>query len=158
MSTERTTRLELYRKDNNLLYVKTEGREIQVHVKQCFPWSSPGTMLSLRDGDDNEVCFIENIDELDSTSRQILRDFLKLSDFVLEVIKIVDIKEDVELRQYDVTTRGGKRRFHTKLDEWPEVLDDGSVLIQDLAGDLFRIKSVEELDPNSQKILSTYVA
>jgi hypothetical protein len=150
--------LNLFRKENGLLYVLMEKREIEVHVKRCFPWSHPHEFLSLRDSDDNEVSLIEKLFEMDEETQRIIKEVLESMDFVLEIEKVFKIEEDVELRNYHVLTRQGERFFQTKLEDWPEVYDDGSILIRDLSGDHFRIASIKVLDPKSQKILSTYVA
>ena len=155
---EKKQKLDLYLKENGLLYIVVEGKEVEVYVKQCFPWSHPEEFLSLRDKDDNEVCLIDCLGDLASETQEILRRYLDVIDFVLLVEKVIDIEEDVELRQFRVKTIQGERVFQTKLEDWPEVMDDGSILIEDLAGDLFKIKSLKFLDEDSKKILSTYVA
>lgn len=148
----------LFLKENNLLYIVSEGKEIELHIKQCFPWSNPREFLSLRDCDDNEVCLIEDLNELDSETRGLLEEYLRSMGFVLEVTSVLEIKEDVELRQYKVDTAQGLRIFQTKLEDWPEILNDGSIVIEDLSGDLFRVKSFKELDSKSRQILGTYVS
>jgi len=151
-------RLRVLKKENGLLFVHYGEREVEVHIKQCFPWSGPGEFLSLRDKDDNEACLIENIHDLDAESQKIIREELSFSQFVLKVKKIVEIKEDVELRQFRVITDQGERVFQTKLEDWPEVLEHGVILIEDLAGDLFRIDNWHKLDQKSKKELSPYVS
>ena len=150
--------IKLYTKESGLLYVLYGEKEIEVHVKKCFPWSNPGEWLSLRDTDDNEICLIENLKSLDSVTANVLKEHLNLIDFVLEIKKIVNVFEDVELRRFEVETLQGVRKFQTKLEEWPEILDDGSIIIRDLSGDLFRVHSFEDLDLESKKLLGTYVA
>ena len=150
--------VKIYLKENGLLYFSKDNKEIQIHVKKCFPWSHPKEFLSLRDNDDNEVFMVERLEDVDAKIQTILHNYMDLVDFILEIIKIHEIKEDIELRQYFVSTKQGRRTFQTKLEDWPEVMEDGSVLIEDLAGDLFKVRSYESLDEKSKKILSTYVA
>ena len=155
---EENSSLTIFKKENGLLFVNYGDTEVEVHIKQCFPWSNPGEFLSLRDKDDNEVCLIDNIADLDQSSRSLIEAELSFSQFVLKVEGIEKIEEDVELRQFHVMTGQGQRVFQTKLEDWPEVLENGVVLIEDLAGDLFRIENWQELDARSKKELSPYIS
>ena len=150
--------LKVWRKENGLLSLRKEEKEVEVFLKQCFPWSQPGEFISLRDKDDNEVFLIEKISDLESETRVLIEEELAFSQFVLNVERIEKIEEDVELRRYSVQTSQGVRVFQTKLEDWPEVLNNGVILIEDLAGDLFRIDNYKELDSHSQKELSPYVS
>lgn len=150
--------LKLKRQENGILVLKYGETWVEVFLKQCFPWSNPGEYLSLRDKDDNEVCLIEDLKEINEEARLLLEEEIRFSQFVLRIKSIEKIEEDVELRRYLVHTEQGLRVFQTKLEDWPEVHNDGVILIEDLAGDLFRIKNYRELDSQSQKELSPYVS
>jgi len=150
--------IELKKQANGLLVLKQEGKWIEVFIKECFPWRNPGKFLSLRDKEDNEVCLIEDLKYLGAESRELIQAELDFSQFVLEISSIDKIEEDVELRRFLVQTKQGSRIFQTKLETWPEVLESGEVLIEDLAGDLFRIKNVYELDEGSRRELSPYIS
>ena len=130
----------------------------EVTLKECFPWSAPGKYLSLRDKDDNEIYLIEDHERLDREARELIEAELNFSQFVLTISSIDKIEEDVELRRFLVQTEQGSRIFQTKLESWPEVHEDGVILIEDLAGDLFRINNVNHLDEHSRKELSPYVS
>ncbi|MFT6068512.1 MAG: hypothetical protein ACJAT2_002293 [Bacteriovoracaceae bacterium] len=147
----------IYMGDSHQLTFEKQGKKTEVKVKQCFPWSQPNEFLSLRDNKGNEVFLIEDLKELDVLTRLTVEEYLKTAEFVMKIEKIFHIEEDVELREYTVLTGQGKRVFHTKLEDWPEFLPDGSILIEDLAGDIFKIEDVSLLDPISQKNLSPYV-
>lgn len=147
----------IYMGDNHQLTFEQSGKATQVKIKQCFPWSEPNEFLSLRDEKENEVFLIEKLEDLDVVTRLTIEEYLKTAEFVMKVEKVLHIEEDVELREYTVLTEQGKRIFHTKLEDWPEFLPDGSILIEDLAGDIFKIENLEYLDPISQKNLSPYV-
>jgi hypothetical protein len=149
----------IWRKQNGLLATLNKGVETEVFVKESFPWSMPGEFLSLRDIDDNEVLLIESLEkDLDEDVKELLKAELTNSQFVLRIKEIEKIEEDVELRRFFVKTDQGKRQFQTKLEQWPEVLSDNVILIEDLAGDLFRIDNWKELDQLSRKHLSPYVS
>ncbi len=152
--------IELKKQRNGILALRYGEQWVEVFIKECFPWHSPGKYLSLRDKDDNEVCLIEDLSSSSITDevRNLIQEELDFSQFVLQISSIDKIEEDVELRRFLVQTEQGERVFQTKLETWPELLDSGEVLIEDLAGDLFRIKNVMELDEKSRKELSPYIS
>ncbi|NRA27111.1 MAG: DUF1854 domain-containing protein [Opitutales bacterium] len=69
----------------------------------------------------------------------------------------VKIDRDFELRTWRVETNRGPRSFQTMLDSHPRVLPDGTVLIKDLAGDLYQINDPQSLDRRSRHRLSIYI-
>ena len=82
---------------------------------------------------------------------------LRQTRFVFEVTGIDQVEDEFELRTWSVKTRQGPRSFQTKLDEWPRTLENGSVIIRDLSGDLYQIKDPSALDPVSQKLIWAYM-
>jgi hypothetical protein len=73
--------------------------------------------------------------------------------FVFLIRKVYSVEEDFELRCFKVETPQGPRTFQTALDAWPRETPDGGLLIQDVAGDVFRIEDPETLDPKSRELL-----
>ena len=141
---------------HQLIFERNKVKTI-VEIKQCFPWSEPSEFLSLRDEKENEVFLIEKLEDLDVLTRLTIEQYLKTAEFIMKIEKVLSVEEDVELRKYSVLTIQGERIFHTKLEDWPETLSDGSIIIKDLAGDIFKVDDINLLDPISQKNLSPYV-
>jgi hypothetical protein len=77
--------------------------------------------------------------------------------FVFELVEVFEIDEEVELRQWRVRTSQGNRTFQTRLDDWPRELPDGSLLIRDVGGDLYRLVAPEYLDRKSRTLLWAFV-
>ena len=142
--------------DGRLVIVR-DDESIPVRLRQCFPWSEPGRYLSLRNEDDEEVALVEDPSKLDPASRRILEAALAEAGFVIEVVRVVSIDEEVEIRQWVVETRDGKRSFQTHLDDWPRVLPGGALLIRDVGGDLYRMPAPEQLDSRSRELLWAFV-
>ena len=69
----------------------------------------------------------------------------------------VSIEDEFELRVWNVETTQGSRKFQTKLDEWPQKLPGGDLLIRDVAGDLYLVVSDKRLDPKSEKLLWAFL-
>lgn len=145
------------RRVDGRLWAGREGESVPVRLVRCFPWSAPSRMLSLRDEDDEEVALVAELSELDDESRDALTEALLEAGFVLEIVEVLEIEEDVEIRRWKVRTRQGLRSFQTALDSWPRDAPDGGVLMEDVAGDLFRIPPAEELDPKSRKLVWAFL-
>ncbi len=90
---------------------------------------------------------------IDGKSRQALAE----AGFLLEIVRIDDIDEEVEIRYWKVETRQGPRSFQTRLDAWPRRVPGGGVLIRDVAGDLYYVADPESLDKRSRELLWVFV-
>ena len=150
-------RKKIFLKKNRQLYFSSVDKEVEVDIVPCFPWSKPDSYLSLVDDKGKEVDFIENIDDLNDINAKAIREYLAEANFILDIALINNISDEIDLRQYDVETIHGARTFFTKLDDWPAVKENGIILIEDLSGDIFRIKSANDLDKKSQKMINSYL-
>ena len=139
------------------LLAAVEGDVDGVRLRQCFPWSDPHRHFSLRDDEECEVAFVEDPALLEPESRRALEHALAVAGFVLEIIRVVEIDEEVEIRQWTVETAHGPRSFQTHLDDWPRVLPGGALLIRDVAGDLYRLPEPRQLDQKSRELLWAFV-
>jgi len=142
--------------DGRLLIVNNETREA-VRLRQCFPWSEPHRHISLRNDEDKEVALVDDPADLDDESRQALEDALAEAGLVLEVTGVIAVEEEVEIRQWTVDTKQGRRQFQTHLDDWPRSLPGGGLLIRDVCGDLYRFSEPEALDKRSRELLWAFV-
>ena len=139
------------------LVVELRGEPVAVRVRQCFPWSEPRRHLSLRDDEEREVALVEDPGVLAPESRHALERALAEAGFVLEVTRVLEVEEEVEIRQWTVETVQGQRSFQTHLDDWPRVLPAGGLLIRDVAGDLYRLPDAKTMDRRSQELLWAFV-
>lgn len=139
------------------LLATIDGKPVIVRLRQCFPWSEPGLHLSLRDDEDREVAIIDDPALLAPECQRALEQALAEAGFVLDVVRVLDIEEEVEIRQWTVETRQGPRTFQTHLDDWPRVLPAGGLLIRDVAGDLYRLAAPNAMDRKSKELLWAFV-
>jgi len=147
----------LERRRDGQLWLTRDGRGCAVRIARCFPWSARSRFISLRDDERREVLLVEDPAALDTASRETLEDALVEADFVLEVVRILEIDEEIEIRCYDVETRQGRRTFQTRRDDWPRIVPGGGVLIRDVAGDLYYIARPAALDAASRALLEVFV-
>jgi Domain of unknown function (DUF1854) len=152
-----TQQLRLEFRSDGSLWALKGAEERAVAVRRCFPWSEPARHLSLRDGEEEEFALVRDPADLDPRSRAALDTALAVAGFVFEVTRVVEIEEEVEIRQWRVETRQGPRTFQTRLDDWPRTLPHGGLLIRDLAGDLYHLGRPELLDKRSRELLWAFV-
>ncbi len=153
----RAPALSLRRAVDGRLLAMTETGSVAVRLRQCFPWSEPRMHLSLRDEDENEIALIEDPSSLDPGSQRALEDALAEAGFVLEVTRVLNIDEEVEIRHWTVETKQGQRTFQTHLDDWPRLLPSGGRLIRDVGGDLYHLADPKQMDKRSRELLWAFV-
>jgi hypothetical protein len=151
------TELRLEWRADGSLWAMRGDEECAVSVRRSFPWTEPTRHLSLRDADEEEFALVKDPAELDARSRVALEQALAVAGFVFEVTRVLEIDEEVEIRQWRVETRQGPRTFQTRLDDWPRTLPHGGLLIRDLAGDLYHLAAPEALDLHSRDLLWAFV-
>lgn len=139
------------------LVAVVDGAPVTVQLRQCFPWSEPTRYLSLRNAEDEEIALVDDPSSLGAESRGALERALAEAGFVLRVTRVRAIDEEVEIRQWVVDTEQGSRSFQTHLDEWPQTLPTGELLIRDVAGDLYRLPEPATLDARSRALLWAFV-
>lgn len=149
--------LRLEFRTDDQLWAKRNGVETAVQVRSCFPWSDPSGYVSLRDEDEKEIALVERLCDLEADSRLAVEFALVRAGFVFEIESVESIKDDFEIRNWTVITRGNRRSFQTKLDDWPHKLPGGSILIRDVFGDLFHIRDMQALDVRSRKLLWAFI-
>ena len=154
---EGETQLQLISGGGGRLRAIIDGTEIAVRLRQCFPWSDPHRHLSLRDDDDEEIALVEDPATLAPESRLALEGALADAGFVLEIVRVLSIDEEVEIRQWKVETKHGPRSFQTHLDDWPRTLPHGALLIRDVGGDLYLLAAPQKMDRQSRELLWAFV-
>lgn len=146
----------LERRNDGRLWLRSVGRETPVSVHRCFPWSEPLRFISLQDDGGREVALIQHPAELDGTSHDALVQALTEASFVFRITRLVHVEDEIEIRDWQVETGQGPRRFQTRRDDWPQELPGGGLLIRDVAGDLYHIPDPARLDARSRRLLWTF--
>jgi hypothetical protein len=147
----------LERRVDGQLWALRSGEERRVRVQRCFPWSRPTQYVSLRDDDENEFALIRDSSELDPDSRDVLERALAEAGFLLRIVRVLEIDEEVEIRSWKVETHHGPRTFQTRLDDWPREVPGGGLVIRDVAGDLYHVPAAGRLDKRSRDLLWAFV-
>src|SRR2546426_857168 len=114
--------LTLERRLDGRLWALQGGEARAVWVRQCFPWSAPSGFLSLRDDDEEEFALVRDPAELDPGSRGALEEALVEAGFVLEVIRVLEGEEEVEVRHWRGEGQEGGAVFPNPAVGWPPLL------------------------------------
>jgi uncharacterized protein DUF1854 len=154
---EREATVRLERRTDGRLVARRAAAATPVRPVRCFPWSGPAGYISLRDDDHQEVALVADLADLDHPSRCLLEEDLAQAGFVLQVVRIGVVKEELEIRTWKVETQQGPRTFQTARDEWPRPLPGGGLLLRDAAGDLYLIPPPAQLDARTRRILWAFV-
>lgn len=149
--------LRLERRADGRLWAGRGGELRPVDLVQCFPWSCPGRHLSLRDESGHELALIDDPADLDPPARAAVEAALAETGFVLRIERVLSVVEEIEIRTWQVVTAQGPRRFQTAREHWPRQLDGGSLLVRDVAGDLYLIAAPAALDAASRAALWAFV-
>jgi hypothetical protein len=152
-----TAALKLERELDGRLCAQMGNERRVVRVQRCFPWSEPDHFISLRDDEDQEFALVADPSVLDAHGRAVLRAALSEAGFIFDVSAVLEIEEEVELRNWLVRTQQGARRFQTRLDDWPRRLPDGGLLIRDVTGDFYRVADPTQMDGKSRALLWAFV-
>lgn len=145
--------LSLERRRDGRLWALLAERAVPVKLRRCFPWTAPERYISLQTEDDLELALISDPQTLSAASQAALSQALSEAGFVFLIRRVYSVKEDFELRCFEVETPQGKRSFQTALDAWPRETPEGGLVIEDVAGDVFRIEDPESLDARSRELL-----
>jgi hypothetical protein len=145
--------LTLEKRPDGRLWALLAERAAPVKLRRCFPWTFPERYISLQTEQNEELALVSDPKELDAASQAALSQALSEAGFVFVITRVYSVEEDFELRCFKVETPQGPRAFQTALDAWPRETPDGGLLIEDVAGDIFRIEDAESLDSRSRELV-----
>lgn len=149
------------------LFYEPEGKlrlEVEdrcwLHVRPSWasPLSHPGRYLGLLDGKEKEILMIDDPSQLDEANRAILTDELNRRYLTAKVLRIIKAATEFGVTYWKVDTDRGEKEFVTQsLQENAQWMGPDQLLLIDVDGNRFEIRSVEGLDQRSQELLGTTV-
>jgi len=134
-----------------------EQKFIAVTPIRCFPWKHPRAYISLQTSDKEELFLIDNLDSVPAESKLAIEKALRELDFSFVITKINSIILEFEIRRWSVETLQGHYEFQTKLEDWPQQINDDELLIRDISGNFLIVRDLTNLDEQSQKLLWPYL-
>lgn len=131
--------------ENGELWLNQDNQWVAVVARRCFPWSGPEDFISIQDLKGQELVYFESLTEVSSESAEAIKKSLKETTFHFDVVGVHKVEDDFELRHWEVSTQKGVRKFQTKLNQFPEETATGGLLVRDVYGDVYHIKSPDSL-------------
>jgi len=111
-----------------------------------FPFSHPTRFISLMDNREKEVATINDMNDLNAESRNILKDKLSRRYLIPVIRDIVRVKREFGIYRWEVLTDRGRSEFYTKgRSENVTFLTDTRILLTDITNCRYEIKDTRAL-------------
>jgi hypothetical protein len=126
----------------------------KVGVLRAFPLSNRNQFFSVRDNAENEIGLIVNPTDLSAENQNLIEEDLQRRYFIPSVKRIVSAKERFGTVDWTVETDRGLCHFTTQnLRENVQRPAPGRIILNDVDGNRFDIRNLDELSRESQEIL-----
>jgi hypothetical protein len=141
-----------------LVLVEAGGKEhIGVEPVRGFPISEPHWGISICDAEGHELLWLDSLDELPETLRQLVEESLARREFLPVLRRILKISTLVEPSEWEVETDRGRTRFILNNEDDVRPLDDHRALVIDANGIRYVIPDLRLLDAGSRRVLERYL-
>lgn len=149
------TKLRFFRHGATLrLTIDSDRSYLRVSLLRAFPLSEPTRFLSVRDGANAEVGLIVNPADLGAENQTLVEEDLERRYLVPVVTRIVSAKERFGTVDWTMETDRGVRRFTTRnLRENVQRPAPGRIILNDVDGNRYDIRTVDGLSLESQRLL-----
>ncbi len=140
------------------LTVEEDRSYLKAGILRAFPLAEPSRFLSVRDAENKEVGLIVNPAELSAENLVLVEEELERRYLVPTVKRIVAAKERFGTVDWTMETDRGLCRFTTRnLRENVQRPAPGRIILNDVDGNRYDIRKVEELSLQSQDLLFRHV-
>ena len=135
-----------------------DGRTLKpVTAHRAFPISADGFVV-LKDREGKELGVVQQVSELDPSSREVVMAGLERSYFTPRITRVTAIKEEFHVPKWEVETDRGPRVFEIRSSRSDiRNLGNGRVLIRDADGNRYEIPDHRQLDPASRALVESHV-
>ena len=132
----------------------------RVKVVRLFPFTDADKYISIRENTDKakEIGIIENLDDFDEETKEILREQLRLNYFTPVIQKIMSIKDEYGYAYFHVMTDKGECKFAINMaSNAVTKLSDSRLIIMDLDENRFEIRDVNALTQKERRKLDLFL-
>lgn len=144
--------------DGRLTLHLSDGAHPVGSVMSAFPLTRPGTMVSFRDEEGEEIGILDDVRQLDPASRQIMAHELERSYFMPAITDILDITEELGVVSWEVETNRGQRTFQVRhVRRNIRKMGRRRLVIKDVDGNRYEIGDWLKLPPLAQKLIQVYL-
>ena len=141
------------------LVLRRPGKDdvVDVRLRRAFPWSQPGRLVSVRDGEGKELLLIDDLQSLDGQRRATIERWLGDTSFVPRIVAVDDVDVRFGYQQWKVRTDRGKAEFRVQEREDIRFLPDGRFRIKDADGTVYEMVSLSQLDEPSRRAVESLI-
>ena len=144
------------------LVLNEDGKEKKydrVFLHRAFPHELLWEYISVLDVDNKEIGLIYNIEDFDADTVSILKTELERKYYSPIISTIESVKERYGFSYWNVITSDGKKMTFTMQDTYRNIthMGDDTLLLLDVDGNRFTIKSVAALDRKSYRKIEIYL-
>jgi hypothetical protein len=127
---------------------------LSAQVRRAFPLSSPGSLISIRDGAGKEVAILEGLEGMDAESRRLFEEELDRRYFTPVIEQLQALKQEAGMWKFTVLTKRGPSEFFVR--NWRDSAHEmkpGRWHILSVDGGRYEIEDLEALDAKSRKLM-----
>ena len=131
----------------------------RVFLHRTFPHELSDQYISVMEDDNKEIGLIYNIDDFDERTAELLRDEMSKKYYSPVVVEIKSMKERYGFSYWQAVTEDGRNISFTMRDTFKNILHTGddSVVLVDIDGNRFTIKSISGLSVRSYRKIELYL-
>lgn len=153
-------KIRLFREPAWRLRLTIEGDRSYLALKivRAAPLSEPDRYICLLDSKDEVICMADDILELPTDTRVIVREELARRYMTSRVERVHAIRNEYGVSYWDVSTDRGRREFVAKnVAESARWLSEKRMMILDVDGNRFEVADLHELDKKSVGLIEMVV-
>ena len=124
---------------------------------RAYPISAPDHMISLVGADGHELAWLDALDQLDPSTRELVEEELRRREFMPEIKRLFGVSSFATPSTWDIETDRGRASLQLKGEEDIRRMGGGVMLIADAHGVQFMIRDVSALDRHSRKLLDRFL-
>lgn len=122
-----------------------------VEAYRAFPLSKPNEHIVLRDGGGREIGVLRDLNEFNSSMRELIETELRRRYFMPEITAILSVTERFGSTEWEVETDRGPRRLSMRqINEAITEISPSRYLLTDVEGNRYEVRDLEALDPLSR--------
>lgn len=131
----------------------------RVFLHRAFPYELLWEYISVLDQDKKEIGLIYNIEDFDADTTDILKGELERKYYAPVISTIESVKERYGFSYWKIITDEGKQLSFTMQDTFRNIVHTGedSLVLLDVDGNRFTIRSVSSLDKKSYRKIELYL-
>jgi hypothetical protein len=122
-----------------------------------FPISAPNAGIALVGEDGGELAWIESLDDLSESARELLIEELENREFIPQILHIRYASSMATPSLWKIDTDRGPTELVLRAEEDIRRLSGGALLIADTHGVQYLIRNVTDLDKSSRRILDHFL-